>query len=249
MLRMRQICLVARELEQVMTDLTAILGLEVSSRSPELKGFGVQNVMLPVGNNFLEVVAPIEGGTAAGRHLDRRGGDGGYMVITQCDDVDVARDRVTSLGMRPVYDDGRGIQLHPRDVPGAIVELRQDEGGEDPAGPWWPAGENWIAHRRLDATRAITAAEVQSDDPVALGTRWSEVLDRPVEASPDGRVTIALDDATLRFVEASDGRGVGLGGLDVDVVDATSVLREAEARGCTTDDHQVTICGVRFRLV
>ena len=144
MLRMRQICLVARDLEQVESDLTAILGLEVSSRSPELKGFGVQNVMLPVGNSFLEVVAPIEGGTAAGRHLDRRGGDGGYMVITQCDDVVVARDRVTSLGMRPVYDDGRGIQLHPRDVPGAIVELRQNEGDEDPAGPWWPAGDDWI---------------------------------------------------------------------------------------------------------
>ncbi len=249
MLRMRQICLVARDLEQVEGDLVAVLGLEVCHRSPELKGFGVQNVMLPMGNNFLEVVAPIVGGTAAGRHLDRRGGDGGYMVITQCDDVDVARDRVTGLGVGLVYDDGRGFQLHPRDVPGAIVELRQDEGGEDPAGPWWPAGDDWIAHRRLNVTRAITAAEVQSDDPDALAARWSEVLDRPVETSPLGQLTIALDNATLRFVEASDGRGVGLGGLDVDVVDAASVLREAELRGCLTDDHQVMICGVRFRLV
>ena len=65
----------------------------------------------------------------------------------------------------------------------------------------------------------------------------------------DGQPAITLDDATLRFVEASDGRDVGLGGLDVDVVDAERILREAEARGCRTGDDQVMICGIRFRLV
>ncbi len=249
MLRMRQICLVARDIQQVEDDLAAILGLNVSSRSPELTGFGVQNFLMPIGNNFLEVVAPIEAGTAAGRHLDRRGGDGGYMVITQCDDVNVARDRMSGLGVRLVYDDGRGVQLHPRDVPGAIVELRQDDGAEDPAGPWWPAGDDWQSHRRVDVTRATTAAELQGDDPAALAARWSEVLDRPVEENADGQPAITLDDATLRFVEASDGRDVGLGGLDVDVVDAERVLREAEARGCRAGDDQVMICGIRFRLV
>ena len=89
---------------------------------------------------------------------------------------------------------------------------------------------------------------MQSDDPVGLAARWSEVLDSPVERNRDGQVTISLDDATLRFVAALDGRGTGLGGLDVDVVDAARVLREAEARGCPTNDHEVMICGVRFRL-
>ncbi len=40
---------------------------------------------MPVGKNFLEVVAPIREGTAGGRDLKRRGGDGVYMVITQVD--------------------------------------------------------------------------------------------------------------------------------------------------------------------
>ena len=33
--------------------------------------------------NFLEIVAPVKNNTAAGRYLDRRKGDGGYMVICQ----------------------------------------------------------------------------------------------------------------------------------------------------------------------
>ena len=40
--------------------------------------FGLENTLMPVGRNFLEVVAPIQEGTAAGRYLDRRGGNGGY---------------------------------------------------------------------------------------------------------------------------------------------------------------------------
>jgi len=37
---------------------------------------GLHNFLMPVGSNFLEVVAPSREGTAGGRYLDRRGGDG-----------------------------------------------------------------------------------------------------------------------------------------------------------------------------
>lgn len=142
MLRMRQICLVAADLDAVEADLSAVFGLEVCHRDPGVGRFGLHNFLMPAGNNFLEVVAPMEGetDTAGGRFLERRGGDGGYMVIMQCDDVDAARERVRGLGIRLVMDAGRGenqgIQLHPKDLPGAIAELRQNEGAEDPAGPW-----------------------------------------------------------------------------------------------------------------
>ena len=52
----------------------------------------------------------------------------------------------------------------------------------------------------------------------------------------EGERTIALDDATLRFTEASDGRGEGLAGLDFDCSDPAR-------RGL------VLICGIRFRLI
>jgi catechol 2,3-dioxygenase-like lactoylglutathione lyase family enzyme len=253
MLRLKQICLVAADLDAVEEDLRAVLGLEVAYRDPRIAHFGLDNVLLPIGDSLLEVVAPIREETPAGRHLERRGGDGGYMVILECDDVAEARGRVESLGVRIVFDDAQeetaGIQLHPKDVPGALVELRWNAGGEDPAGPWDPAGPDWQSARRTAVVRALTAAEIQGDDPGAMAARWGEVLARPVEHDASGNPIIALDDGTLRFVSATDGRGPGLGGIDVEVVDRGRLLAAAEGRACRVSENVVAICGTRFRLV
>lgn len=81
----------------------------------------------------------------------------------------------------------------------------------------------------------MTAAELQSEDPERLARRWSEVIERPVRMQ-DGERTIALDDATLRFTEAADGRGEGLAGLDL-------ACPDPGRRGLAL------ICGIRFRLL
>ena len=39
--------------------------------------------MFALGDQFLEVVVPVEDETAAGRFIDRTGGQGGYMAIFQ----------------------------------------------------------------------------------------------------------------------------------------------------------------------
>lgn len=252
-LRMRQICLVARDLDQVESDLTAVFGTRVCRRDPGVGKYGLHNFLMPIGNNFLEVVSPLEEGTTGGRFLDRRGGDGGYMVIMQTSDIKGARTRVSDLGIRLVADgvreDTDGIQLHPKDVPGAIAELRWNEGDDDDAGPWWPAGPDWKPAVRTHVITAMVAAELQSSDPAALASRWSEVLGKPVEQGDSGARTIALADATLRFVEDEDGRGLGLGGLDVAVADRAHVLEAAEARGFRETDNLINLCGMRFRLV
>ncbi|MFV2089557.1 MAG: hypothetical protein ACC642_02780, partial [Pseudomonadales bacterium] len=84
-IQLRQICLVARELQPVIEDLTGILGINACYVDSGVGKFGLENTLMAVGRNFLEVVAPIEENTAGGRYLDRRNGDGGYMVITQAD--------------------------------------------------------------------------------------------------------------------------------------------------------------------
>jgi glyoxalase-like protein len=253
MLRLRQIALVAHDLDSAEADLSAVFGLAVCHRDPGVGRFGLHNFLMPVGNSFLEVVAPTEDNTAAGRYLDRRDGNGGYMVIMQTDDVPAARERMTSLGVRLIADGGNehtdGIQLHPADVPATIAELRWNEGDADPAGPWHPAGPDWRPAQRLDVIRSFRAAELQSDDPAALAARWSEVLAHPVTTSDDGHPTIALDDATLRFVPITDGRPEGLASLAVEVVDRDRLLATAAARGCTIEGDTVTVCGTRFHLV
>jgi len=253
MLRLKQICLVAADLDAVEEKLKAVLGLEVAYRDPGLSQFGLRNVMLPIGNSFLEVVSPIEENTTAGRFLERRDGDGGYMVILQCGDMATMRERVLRLGIRIVFEDSDdhtvGIQLHPKDLPGALVDIRRNTGDQGPDGPWSPAGPDWQRARRTDVIRSLAAAEIQCDDPDALAARWSEVTKRPVSRDADHNPEIRLDDGSIRFVTATDGRGTGLGGIDVEVVDRERLLAAAETRGRKVSDGEVMICGTRIRLL
>jgi hypothetical protein len=254
-LRLRQIALVAHELEPAVEDLREVLGIEVGYRDPGVGRFGLENALLPIGNQLLEVVAPIEEGTAGGRYLERRGGDGGYMVITQCDDHEPRRKRVEELGIRIAHQfevpgKFRNMQLHPKDTGGSFFEIDEQlgQGAHDPDGPWEPAGEAWKEARRLDVVTAITAAEIQSDDPSRLAARWSEIAEIPLERDATGHPTISLKDATLRFVPATDGRGEGLGGIDVAVADRPRLLEAARRRGAYRSDNQVYLCGMRVNL-
>jgi hypothetical protein len=237
---MRQICLVARRLAPVVDELRSKLGLEVCHRDPGVGKYGLENALFPVGDKFLEVVAPVREGTTAGRYLDRRGGDGGYMVITQCEDLAPRRRRCEAVGIRIAneigYPEYRELQLHPRDVGAAMLSFGWQAGATSPGGPWHPAAYDGRAPLPAGGlVTSMTAAELQSDDPERLARRWSEVIERPVERR-DGQRVIALDDATLRFVEATDGRGEGLGGLDLTCADpARAGLAQA--------------CGIRFRLI
>jgi hypothetical protein len=252
-LRLRQIALVARELAPVVDDLREVFGLEVAYRDPSVEAFGLENAVLPVGNQFLEVVAPTREGTAGGRYLERRGGDGGYMVILQCDDHGPRKRRAAELGIRKALEHDepqyRLLQLHPRDTGGSFLEIDQQIGGEDVEGPWQPAGRDWHAAVRTDVVRAIAAAEIQAADPRLLAKRWSEILELPIADEAGGAPSLRLENAAIRFVADRDGRGEGLGGVDVVAADPPRLLAAAERRGRRIADDLVLICGVRFRLV
>lgn len=243
---MRQVALVARELEPVVEDLRAVFGLEVGHRDPGVAAFGLENALLPIGTQLLEVVAPTREGTAGGRHLERRGGDGGYMVICQCDDHAPRRARVEELGIRTVlsFDDGdyRCMQLHPSDTGGAFLEIDWQSDTSD-GGDWWPAGTHWREAVRTDVIDAITEAEVQAADPDAVAARWSEILEIGVADR-----SLRFDNATVRFADAADGRGDGLGGITVRAVDADAAIRAAVQRGLPVDGDVITLCGTRFTL-
>jgi catechol 2,3-dioxygenase-like lactoylglutathione lyase family enzyme len=254
-LRLRQICLVAQDLAQAEADLTAVLGLEVCHRDPNVGKYGLENFLLPIGTGFLEVVAPLKPGTetAAGRYLARRKGDGGYMVILDCEDVAPRRRHLEALGVRRVEDrehpgEATLMQLHPKDTRGALLEIDHHVGGRLD-GPYKWAGPHWQEHVRTERVTHMATAEVQSEDPIALGEWWAKILQRPLARDAEGGPRIALDNASeVRFVAARDGRGEGLGGVGLRVKDKAAILASAKARRLTVAGDTVSICGTRFLL-
>ncbi|HTO69151.1 MAG TPA: VOC family protein [Myxococcota bacterium] len=248
-MRLRQIALVAKDLQKVVDDLCAVLGLEVCFHDPGVEEFGLHNALMPIGTSFLEVVSPLREGTTAGRLLERRRGDGGYMVIVQTDDLAAERKRVEGLGVRIVWEvqlpDAATIHLHPRDVGAAIVSFDQMK----PPESWRWAGPEWREHVHTSVTRRLVGAELQSAAPAELAARWSKVFARPVKSCPDGNHEIALDVGRLRFVPDRDGRGEGVSGIDVEVADPLEVLHRARTRGVSASAESVELGGVRVRLL
>jgi hypothetical protein len=253
-LRLRQIALVADELEPVADELRSVFGLEVCFRDPGVATFGLENGLFALGGQFIEVVAPTQEGTAGGRYLKRRGGPGGYMVITQCDDHAPRRKRVEELGIRlahefDVPDRFRNMQLHPKDTGGSFFEIDEQLGPDahDRDGPWLPAGgRRWKDVVQTSRVDGITAAEIQADDPAALASRWAEIAELPVESGSTPR--IQLDGAELRFVPCTDGRPEGLAALDLSVTDRDGIIAAARQLGCLVGDDRVDLCGMRFHL-
>lgn len=253
-IQLRQICLVAGQLKPVIEDLTAILGINVCYVDDGVAAFGLENALMPIGRNFLEVVAPIQDATAAGRYLERRSGDGGYMVITQADSRETqlaARQRAINSGVRIAHESQRGdwhlTQLHPRDLEAAFLELESDQ-HNDFDGYWMPVGGlGWEDKVRQDVTVDIVGVELQSDDPASLAAKWAHIVG--AECAVDGgSIVVSLDNVTLTFIALRDDRGPGLSGLDIRVVDRAAILAEAKGRGCFVSDNEVLICGTRFYL-
>ncbi|MEM7002687.1 MAG: VOC family protein [Pseudomonadota bacterium] len=216
-MRLRQIALVAPELRPVEQEICTQLGVEVCYRDPGLAHFGLRHGLYAIGDQLLEIVAPRQPGTTAGRFLDRRGA-GGYMVLLQAEDVPAHKARLEAAGMRIVHDGQvnehgasiHGIHLHPKDVGGAILSL--DEAV--PAESWLWAGHDWQYHVLRDVVGSISAIDIQADDPDALAQRWALAIGRPA----NNRL-IELDDALIRFVPATDGRGDGLAAADLVAAD------------------------------
>ena len=230
-LRLRQICLVAVDLATEAMRLKQALGVEECYRDANVGKYGLENVLFPVGSSFIEIVSPTRPGTAAGRFLERHGGRHGYMLILDCDDPERRQRHAESLGIRTAnvirHGDYLGVQLHPKDTGAAMIEFNRTVGGEDPMGPYTPAGPDWQRAIRSDVTRSLVAVEIECPDPDAFARRWSEILERPV----DGECRIALDAGSIKFNGGKNPEPVFAG---------------VELQGTAP---AVEHCGVRFRSV
>lgn len=205
-LALLQITLIVADLAAAEAEFARELGLKVAFRDPSVATWGLENVVLPMGTTFFEILSPKRSDTPGGRHIARQG-DGGYMVILNTRELAAHRARVRALGVRIVLDeetrgsadgqDWAGIHLHPADTGGLMISFDEP----DPPDSWVGAGPRW---REFVSNRVVTgleAIELRSADPARLAKRWAEVLGRPLREDR----CIALDRGEILF------RGLGAG--------------------------------------
>jgi hypothetical protein len=218
--RLRQVALVAADLEAACARIEDELGLHDPFVDPGVAEFGLTNAVYEIGDTFLEVVSPAVDGTTAGRYLQRRGGDAGYMAIFQVADTERTRRRAAAMGLRVVWQadlpDISGTHLHPADVRGAIVSF------DTPAIPasWRWAGPRWIegAPAGIHPTPRLAGLVVRVVDIDAAARAWAGILDA------------SLDEHGIRFEPAADASDEGIAVVEL-----------------SDFEHEVTICGVTFR--
>jgi len=250
-MRLRQIALVAKNLEFVAAQLHAVFGLKIAFRDPAVSTFGLVNAVMPVGGEFLEVVQPVTADASAGRYLARRGGDAGYMLIFEAQDALAHRERLAGKGLRSIAEWTKPhytfTHFHPKDFDGVLVSV--DTAGDGSTwralfGDWPPAGPVWKEHLAPDDIKGIVGATVQSRDPLSAAKRWSDLLQTERDGSQ-----LKLDGAVVRFIEPIDADGSGVVGIDIAITDPATTVARAEAAGVSIADGKPHIGGVSFTLV
>jgi len=253
-MRLRQIAFIARELEPIGAQLGKVFDLKIGFRDPGVAHFGLENIVMPVGGEFLEVVAPFRDDASGARYLARRGGDAGYMVILQDEDALPHRERLAKAGVRVIAtsrgDDYCYTHFHPGDCAGVLMSIDSvvgDARWRERESNWPPAGPDWRAQPSSQAL-GISAVTIQSRDPLGACERWCELLDRPARTGGD-TLEIGLERGAIRFVAPVDDDGTGVVGLDIEVKDAAAALERARQAGLPVAGGAVEICGVAIRPV
>lgn len=249
--RLRQVAFASADLESVVDDFEAVFGLKVAFRDPEIIHYGLKNVVMPAGADFIEVVQPVQPNTSAGRYLAKRGDDGGYMVIMQAADAMAHRARLEADNIEIVdtldVKDHECSQIHPREFGGILASIDAAPGvpnWRDAESHWYPAGgANWQAARTRDV-QGIAAVAIQSADPADSARRWSRVLAAPICGDPL-RIEV-LRGAEVRFVDPFDQHARGIAYTALSMVEPGLAIERARSRGLSVDNGAVLICGSHF---
>lgn len=239
----RQIVMVSGLRDPIVNDLCELFNFEVAFNDPGVAHFGLENAVIPIGTDFLEVVSPVEENTTAGRYLNKRGGDGGYMIIIQVDKFEDSQKLVNEYNIKTVWETdlpkAKAMHLHPKQMGGAILSLDWME----PKESWKWAGPNW-EENISGPIKGIDGVEIQSDDPELMLNTWLRVLG---DVERDHENKILLDNTWIKFSQATDGRGPGISAFSLKAENSNEIIERAQNLGFMVDG-KITIGGVKFSL-
>jgi Glyoxalase-like domain len=251
-MRIRQIVFAARDLARSSEQIARLLGLAAPFRDPGVAEFGIDNAVFAFGDQFIEVISPVQPGTACRRHIERHG-DSPYMLILQTDDFARDERRLDALGVRRVwrnaFDNISAMHLHPKDIGGAIVSIDEAR----PAASWrWggPAWQTGVAPMSdAEARQRVRGLSLCGPDPQALAMCWAQVLGLgPAIASPDGWCLALQDGQAVFGVAPASGNGSRITSFSLAVTSVPAVLARAHALGLPVQGNRVMLLGAALDL-
>ena len=209
-MRLRQIAIASYNLNKAERIINKELKIIAAYRDEEVEKHGLNNIVCPIGGEFLEVVSPFTTNTTAGRFIDKKNGPAGYMTIFQCEDSIERRNFIEGKGIRVLNafeNKGNFInnQFHPKDLPGSLLEIDSvnDTNYKEKYADWPPAGVNWRKHINEEFVSGILGATIAAEEPNKLSRLWSEVLESDLVIEDDSP-TILLENAKINFIQAKD---------------------------------------------
>jgi len=133
--RIDHIGVAVEDLDEAVALYSDRLGMREQHRET-VEEFGVEAVLLEVGEGHVELLRPLSPDTGVGKFIARNG-PGMHHVAYQTRDIDSALEAVRSAGLSLIDEKPRiGIRgsrvafLHPKSTGGVLTELVEPVGGE-----------------------------------------------------------------------------------------------------------------------
>ena len=248
-MRLRQLVIATNKIEVLADNICDLFELKRTFSDPELIVFGLENILIPLGDTFIELVTPVKENTSAERFLKKRGGDGGYMVIVDTVDLSEEKKRLEKEKLEIVWYEnrkskgvhGQSLHLHPKQVGGAILSIDS----MNPPSSWLWAGTEWEKDINKSLVSHLSGINIASPQPNSLLANWEKALGR--KRSPEGS-SINLTGSNINFVMNNQSSSEYLSAFQIHTAKRSSVERRAEKRGLFKDDN-IHLGGIDFLLV
>lgn len=243
--RIRQVAAIVPELEPAVERLHALFDIEPAVRQ-ELTEFGLINAVIPVGDQFLELLQPVREDVSGARYLRRRG-PGFYMLIFETDEGLRPRAEAEGLGIPVVWtadtDDFISVHFHPKAMADVLVSVDTAKR----TGEWPAAGFAWRDQIRTKVVTGIHVFRVAGTDLSAMQKPFADLFGLDgAEPAPRGdtavvRARVGHSGTYLDFVTpTSDAahlaaylqqHGPGPSGIELEARDLDDVVARADRLG------------------
>ena len=190
LLRIRQVAAIVPDLEPAIDRLHALFDLEPSIREA-LPQYGLTNAVLPIGDQFLELLQPLDDNSAGARYLAKHG-PGLYMLIFEGKDGLRAQADADTLNIPVVATENNerytSIHFHPKAMSDVLVSIDTSKIEND----WPAAGPDWRDFIHSNIVTGIHVFRIAGLDTAAMEKPFADLFDLHThERAPRGDTHVA----------------------------------------------------------